>query len=130
MRSFLSSAPVLAAVAILVWTTPDAVSGVLTGSRGAPAGEPRTSVKPPPVYEADCRTEIEGSRAVAYCHNPYPATDRVQLHVECERWWDVDVDAEPAEVGPAQYQQLTDRCWKEIRAAWVSHQPVADLAGR
>ncbi|MFI6289789.1 hypothetical protein ACIBCM_34515 [Streptomyces sp. NPDC051018] len=129
MRRFLSSAPVLAAVAILVWTTPEAVSDVLTGSRGDRAEKPRTSVKPP-VYEADCRTEVTGSRAVAYCHNPYPATDLVQLHVECERWWDVDVDAEPAEIGPAQYRELTDRCWKEIRAAWVSHRPVVDPAGR
>ncbi|MFI1012079.1 hypothetical protein [Streptomyces sp. NPDC020965] len=102
------SAPVLAAATLLLWATPEALSQ---------EPEPRT-------YEADCRTEIEGSRATAYCHNPYPVTDRVRLHVECERWWDIDGDSAPADLDPAGYLALTDRCWKEIRAVWVSHQPV------
>jgi hypothetical protein len=81
------------------------------------------------MYEADCRTVIEGSRATAYCHNPYPSIDRVRLHVECERWWDIDADSAPVEVGPADYAELTDRCWKEIGAVWVSHQPLQESAG-
>ncbi|WTB19459.1 hypothetical protein OG293_28580 [Streptomyces sp. NBC_00829] len=89
---------------------------------------PRTPVKPP-TYEADCRTVVDGSRATAYCHNPYPSTDRVRLHVECDRWWDIDVDSAPVEVGPADYAELTDRCWKEVRTVWVSHQPLKDSAG-
>ncbi|MGW0559283.1 hypothetical protein ACWDZ4_01300 [Streptomyces sp. NPDC003016] len=68
-----------------------------------------------------CWTTVEGSRVVAYCHNPYPETDLVRLHTECERWWDLDADGAPVEVGPAQTVRLTDRCWKEVRAAWVSH---------
>ncbi|MGW0550497.1 hypothetical protein [Streptomyces altiplanensis] len=68
-----------------------------------------------------CRTAVEGSRVVAYCHNPYPESDLVRLHIECERWWDLDADGTPVEVGPAQTVRLTDRCWKEVRTAWVSH---------
>lgn len=112
MRTTRRSASVLAAVALLLWTSRTAVS------------QPQL-----PAYEADCRIVVEGSRATAFCHNPYPETDRVRLHIECERWWDIDVDSAPAEVGPAGYAELTDRCWKEIGAVWVSHQPLPDSAG-
>ncbi|WP_344364569.1 hypothetical protein [Streptomyces gobitricini] len=78
------------------------------------------------VYVASCRTSVEGSRVTAYCHNPNPGTDRVQLHVECARWWDIDSDSAPVEVGPTAYAELTQRCWKEVREAWISHQPVPD----
>ncbi|GAA3369693.1 hypothetical protein GCM10020367_13410 [Streptomyces sannanensis] len=80
------------------------------------------SAPPPPEYRADCRTSVEGSRAVAYCHNPYPGIDRVRLHVECARWWDIDMDGAPVDVRPADTVRLTDRCWKEIRTVWVSHE--------
>ncbi|MER5769942.1 hypothetical protein [Streptomyces sp. NPDC001985] len=114
MRMIRSSAPVLAAVTLLLWATPQALSQ-----------EPGARPGPPPArYEADCRTEIDGSWAIAHCHNPYPVTDRVRLHIECERWWDIDVDTAPAELGAAGYVTVTDRCWKEIRAVWVSHQPL------
>ncbi|MET9518771.1 hypothetical protein [Streptomyces sp. NPDC002994] len=73
------------------------------------------------LFGSTCRTTIEGSRVVAYCHNPFPESDLVQLHTECDRWWDIDADGSPVEVGPAQTVRLTDRCWKEVRAAWVSH---------
>ncbi|MGK5628078.1 hypothetical protein [Streptomyces sp. URMC 123] len=72
---------------------------------------------------ARCRTDVQGSRVTAQCHNPYPDTDRVQLHIECDRWWDPDVDSAPAEVGPAQRVELSGRCWLGIRQAWVSHTP-------
>ncbi|ORT57492.1 hypothetical protein BKD26_22860 [Streptomyces sp. CB03238] len=78
------------------------------------------------VYVASCRTSVEGSRVTAYCHNPYPATDRVQLHVECARWWDIDSDSAPVDIGPTAYAELTQRCWKEVDDAWISHQPVPD----
>ncbi|MFF6998742.1 hypothetical protein ACFY93_27765 [Streptomyces sp. NPDC008313] len=72
---------------------------------------------------AECRTRIDGSHATAYCHNPFPEVDRVALHVECDRWWDIDSDGSPVLVGPAETVRLTGRCWKEIRAVWVSHRP-------
>ncbi|GAA4925267.1 hypothetical protein ACFPM3_30765 [Streptomyces coeruleoprunus] len=75
-------------------------------------------------FGASCRTTIEGSQVTAHCHNPYPRTDRVQLHVECDRWWDVDADSRPVDIGPTAYAELTERCWKEVRSAWLSHQPV------
>lgn len=78
---------------------------------------------------ASCRTSVEGSRVTAYCHNPYPRTDRVQLHVECARWWDIDADSAPVDVPPTAYVELTERCWKEVLAAWISHQAAADPAG-
>lgn len=71
-----------------------------------------------------CRTDVSGSQVVAYCHNPYPETDRVRLHVECEQWWDIDSDAKDVEVGPSMTVRLSGRCWKEIGTVWVSHSPV------
>lgn len=76
----------------------------------------------PRPFGSECRTSVDGSNAVAYCHNPYPETDRIRLHVECDRWWDIDSDGELAEAGPAETVRLTGRCWKEIRSVWVSHQ--------
>ncbi|WP_329277334.1 hypothetical protein [Streptomyces sp. NBC_00691] len=82
-----------------------------------PAGEPEN-------FGASCRTVVQGSTVTAHCQNPYPGTDRVRLHVECERWWDIDSDSAPVEVGPADYGELTGRCWKEVRSAWITHQPA------
>ncbi|WP_411106217.1 hypothetical protein [Streptomyces sp. cmx-4-9] len=73
------------------------------------------------LFGADCDTEITGSQVIASCHNSYPETDLVTLHVECDRWWDVDADAAPVAVDPAGRVALTGRCWKEVRSAWVSH---------
>ncbi|MBT2451771.1 hypothetical protein J7F03_32855 [Streptomyces sp. ISL-43] len=74
------------------------------------------------LFGADCDTRIAGSQVVAYCHNSYPQTDLVRLHVECDRWWDVDGDGAAVAVHPAGRVELTSRCWKEVRSAWVSHQ--------
>ncbi|MEV0279884.1 hypothetical protein AB0I22_26315 [Streptomyces sp. NPDC050610] len=71
--------------------------------------------------ETRCRAEIRGSHAAADCFNPNSFADRVQLHIECARWWDPDMDGANTAVGPAQHVSLAGRCWKEIRAAWVTH---------
>ncbi|WP_369383685.1 hypothetical protein [Streptomyces sp. cg36] len=89
--------------------------------RSATADDPAPSPRPEP-FGADCRTLVRGSHVIAYCHNLYPGVDRVRLHTECARWWDIDADAAPVEVGPAQTVRLTDRCWKEVRAVWVTHE--------
>ena len=80
--------------------------------------------KPVPAqpFGAECRTKVTGSHVTAYCHNPYPGTDRVRLHVECDRWWDLDTDGAPVDTGPAMTVRLTGRCWKDVGSAWVSHQ--------
>lgn len=83
-------------------------------------GEVRQAAAPEP-FGAACRSSVAGSRVTAYCHNPYPRTDRVSLHIECDRWWDVDSDGASVEAGPAQTVRLTGRCWKEVRSVWVSH---------
>ncbi|MFE7553865.1 hypothetical protein [Streptomyces gardneri] len=97
--------------------------------RAAPAPAEERPAAAPPADEpenfgASCRTVVQGSRVTAYCQNPYPATDRVRLHVECDRWWDIDTDSAPVDVGPADYAQVSGRCWKEVRSAWVTHQPA------
>ncbi|MFI5682896.1 hypothetical protein [Streptomyces sp. NPDC051636] len=82
--------------------------------------------KPPlPLFGAECRTTVRGSHVVAYCHNPYVDTDRVRLHIECARWWDLDTDGVPVDAGPAMTVRLAGRCWKDVRSAWVSHQKVS-----
>ncbi|WP_320780796.1 hypothetical protein [Streptomyces sp. CRN 30] len=70
---------------------------------------------------AECRVRTTGSRVTAHCHNPYPRTDRVSLHVECARWWDLDSDGTPVAARPAETVRLTGHCWKEVGSAWVSH---------
>ncbi|WP_329069650.1 hypothetical protein [Streptomyces sp. NBC_01429] len=86
------------------------------------AASPASPASPRAASHSTCLTTVEGSRATASCHNPYPETDLVQLHVQCAHWWDVGADSARVEVGPAHYVRLTDRCWKEIRAAWVTHE--------
>ncbi|MFF1414981.1 hypothetical protein ACFVX6_35320 [Streptomyces sp. NPDC058289] len=89
-----------------------------------PAEPPVQPAKPAAreLFGADCDTEINGSQVLAFCHNAYPQTDLVRLHVECDRWWDVDGDGAAVAVGPAGRVELSGRCWKEVRSAWVSHQ--------
>ncbi|MET9573035.1 hypothetical protein ABZY34_28670 [Streptomyces virginiae] len=83
-------------------------------------------VQPPPpaareLFGADCATTIEGSQVTAHCHNAYPETDLVSLHVECDRWWDLDGDGAAVAVGPTGPDGHPGRPRKEVRAAWVSH---------
>ncbi|WP_128976721.1 hypothetical protein [Streptomyces roseicoloratus] len=104
--------------------------GVAAEVRAAPAPTEDVPATAPAAagdedFGASCRTLVQGSTVTAHCRNPYPRTDRVRLHVECDRWWDVDTDSAPVEVGPADYAQVTGRCWKEVRSAWVTHEPAA-----
>ncbi|MER7750297.1 hypothetical protein ABT013_34080 [Streptomyces bacillaris] len=103
-----------------------AALAVPLGVRAASGADSATAAAPPEPEPAgsECRTTIEGSRVVAYCHNPYPSTDLVQLHTECARWWDVDADGAAVAVEPGRTVRLEDRCWKEIATAWVSHRPA------
>ncbi|MEU5718255.1 hypothetical protein AB0G71_21165 [Streptomyces sp. NPDC020403] len=99
---------------------PVAVSAANRAGSGTVAGPPAPAPEP---SGSECRTSVAGSRVVAYCHNPYPTTDLVQLHTECARWWDVDADGSPVAVRPGATVKLQDRCWKEVGSAWVSHRP-------
>ncbi|MEX3104735.1 MULTISPECIES: hypothetical protein [unclassified Streptomyces] len=112
MRLSRSVTPAIAAVTLLLCLPYEALPRAREPER-EPSAQP---------FGAECRTGVEGSRAVAWCHNPYPDTDRVRLHVECARWWDVDTDTAAVDAGPARTVRLTGRCWKEIRTVWVSHQ--------
>ncbi|MEU1040816.1 hypothetical protein ACFYP4_31950 [Streptomyces sp. NPDC005551] len=117
MRLFHRFAPVLAALVLPVALPDDAASH----SPHSPGTGLHVRVPDERPFGASCRTHVLGSRVTAYCHNPYPETDRVSLHVECDRWWDIDSDGAPVAAGPAETVRLTGRCWKEIRSAWVSH---------
>ncbi|MFF7165534.1 hypothetical protein ACFZBP_29860 [Streptomyces sp. NPDC008086] len=77
--------------------------------------------EPDDPFGAACRIRVTGSQVTAYCHNPYPETDSVSLHVECARWWDLDSDGSSVDAEPAQTVRLTGRCWKEVASVWVSH---------
>lgn len=105
--------PVLAAVALVMALPYDAMPHARVG------GEKPAESGP---FGAECRTHVAGSHVIAYCHNPYVDPDRVRLHIECDRWWDLDSDGAPVEAGPAQTVRLAGRCWKEVRSVWVSHQ--------
>ncbi|WP_223832755.1 hypothetical protein [Streptomyces venezuelae] len=102
-----------------------ALALVVAAPSAAPQGSPHArgeaGEKPRP-FGSECRTGVAGSHVVAYCHNPYPETDRVRLHVECDRWWDIDTDSRPVDADAAMTVRLTGRCWKEVRSVWVSHQ--------
>ncbi|MEU3607379.1 hypothetical protein AB0E83_18335 [Streptomyces sp. NPDC035033] len=79
----------------------------------------------PEDFGASCHTVVEGTRVTAHCRNTYPRPDRIRLHVECDPWWDVDADSAPVDVLPADHATLTARCWKRVRAAWITHEPAA-----
>ncbi|MHA5054722.1 hypothetical protein [Streptomyces sp. SD15] len=108
-------APVFAAVVLMMVLPYDAMPHARVEG-----GKPAV----PDPFGAECRTTVTGSHAVAYCHNPYVNPDRVRLHIECDRWWDLDSDSVPVEAGPAMTVRLTGRCWQEIRSVWVSHQKL------
>ncbi|MFI9624023.1 hypothetical protein [Streptomyces sp. NPDC052042] len=100
---------------------PLGISAGLSAVGRAGGGAAAPSSPAPEPSGADCRTSVRGSHVVAYCHNPYPSTDRVQLHTECRRWWDVDADTAPVDVGPGRTVRIDDRCWKEVASVWVTH---------
>jgi hypothetical protein len=113
VRLFRSLASVTVAVALVLVLPYEAASH----ARVAPGKRPS-----PQPFGADCRIRITGSHVTAYCHNPYPQTDAVSLHVECARWWDLDTDGAPVATGPAMTVRLTGRCWEEVRSVWITHQ--------
>ncbi|GAB1334858.1 hypothetical protein ACE1SV_14480 [Streptomyces sp. E-15] len=113
MRLSRSLAPVTVALALVLSLPYDALPHARVHG-GKPSAPSR--------FGASCRTAVHGSQAVAYCHNPYVDIDRVRLHIECARWWDIDTDSAPVDAGPAMTVRLTGRCWKEIRSVWISHQ--------
>ncbi|KPI04652.1 hypothetical protein OK074_4600 [Actinobacteria bacterium OK074] len=115
MRLSRSLAAVTAAVALLMSLPYDAVPHAPVEARKPAAPQP---------FGAECRTRVTGSHVLAYCHNPYPDTDRVRLHIACGHWWDLDTDSTPYDAGPALTVRLSGRCWKEVRTAWVSHERV------
>ncbi|MFI8933146.1 hypothetical protein ACIG3E_36450 [Streptomyces sp. NPDC053474] len=122
----------LAALALLITLPYDAVSHAASHAAGQRAREDQerpASAAPDPrpaaadrPFGAECRSNVVGSHVVAYCHNPYPDTDRLRLHIECDRWWDIDSDSRPVAAGPAMTVRLAGRCWKEVRSVWISHQ--------
>lgn len=103
---------------------PEAAAPAAVDLADIPAEPPAQPVRTPAgeLFGADCDTRISGSTVTARCHNPYPQTDLVRLHVECDRWWDVDGDGAAVAVGPAGRVELAGRCWKEVRSAWVTHE--------
>ncbi|MEU5044459.1 MULTISPECIES: hypothetical protein [Streptomyces] len=116
MRLSRSLASVTAAVCLVMSPPYDAMPHTRVAAREA---------APPEPFGASCRSQVTGSRVTAYCHNPYPRTDGVRLHIECARWWDLDTDGAEVGAGPAQTVRLTGRCWKEVRSVWVSHRKLA-----
>ncbi|MFH8518749.1 hypothetical protein ACH4CE_27400 [Streptomyces gelaticus] len=119
MRSTRRRSGILLVASIAVAGLAAPVGMSVAGRAGA--GASGSDAPTPEPAGAECRTSVRGSRVVAYCHNPYPSTDRVQLHTECRRWWDIDADTAPVDVGPGRTVRLDDRCWKEVGSAWVTH---------
>ncbi|MER7462731.1 hypothetical protein [Streptomyces sp. NPDC097981] len=112
------------AVAERTAVDPAAVAPAVVDLGEIPAEPPVRPAPPaaPQLFGADCDTVIEGSQVTATCHNGFPETDLLRLHVECDRWWDLDTDSTAVALGPAGRVALTSRCWKEVRSAWVTHQ--------
>ncbi|MEU8552044.1 hypothetical protein AB0C81_34575 [Streptomyces roseoverticillatus] len=120
MRSPLRrTAALLFAAAALAGSTAPASPPAAAAPDAAPAAAPEAAPSGP--RHAECRTRVHGSHATAHCFNGNATTDHVQLHVECVRWWDPDMDTARAAVGPAGHVSLTQRCWLGIRHAWVTH---------
>ncbi|MDX2529375.1 hypothetical protein ACSCB1_27345 [Streptomyces europaeiscabiei] len=122
MRISRSIAPAVVALALVLTLPSESAphARVETGERHA-----RVVVddKPDP-FGAACHSTVTGSQVIAHCYNPYVAVDRVRLHIECARWWDIDSDSAAVATAPARTVRLTGRCWKEVRSVWFSHQRV------
>lgn len=113
MRRPHSLPPLLAGLALLV-TLP-------MGPPSVAEATARPAVRAERPFGAECRIRQHGSHIIAQCHNPYPETDRVALHIECRQWWDIDTDSARVAAGPAMTVRLTGRCWRDIASAWVTH---------
>ncbi|MER6125673.1 hypothetical protein ABT173_24200 [Streptomyces sp. NPDC001795] len=121
MRLSRRIAPFLVGASLVMALPYDAVPHARVKHAVPDAGVKAGKAPDPQPFGADCRVRVTGSHVVAYCHNPYPDTDHVTLHIECDRWWDLDTDSAPVEAGPAMTVRLTGRCWEEVRSAWVDH---------
>ncbi|MGW2597537.1 hypothetical protein [Streptomyces klenkii] len=124
MRSPLRrTAALLFAATALAGATAPALPVAAAAPATAPAAAPTASpaAARAGARHAECRTRVHGSHATTHCFNGNATTDHVQLHVECVRWWDPDMDTARAAVGPAGHVSLTQRCWLGIRHAWVTH---------
>ncbi|MHA4818830.1 hypothetical protein ACXZ65_31285 [Streptomyces aculeolatus] len=115
-RTLLGAAVAVAAAPVLLGAAGPA--GAVDGSGADGRGGPT---------RAECRTAVTGSTVTARCYNAGPYTDAVQLHIECARWWDPDVDGMPMRLDPAEGGELSDRCWFGVDRAWVSHEPIRDV---
>ncbi|MEO3767898.1 hypothetical protein [Streptomyces sp. B8F3] len=114
-RTLLGAAVAAVAVPVLLTAGPaDAADGPGADDRGGPT-------------KAECRTTVTGSTVTARCYNAGPYTDAVQLHIECARWWDPDVDGMRMRLDPAESGEMTDRCWFGVTRAWVTHEPIRDV---
>jgi hypothetical protein len=120
VRLFRSLASATFAV-VLVLSLPYEVMSLPYDAMSHARVQPAKPPSPEP-FGAQCRIRITGSHVTAYCHNPYPRTDGVSLHVECARWWDIDTDGTRVDAWPAMTVRLTGRCWEEVRSVWISHQ--------
>ncbi|WP_425835503.1 hypothetical protein [Streptomyces fractus] len=114
-----------AALALLIALPYVAACASAQGATAEKGGHARVADKKREYFGADCRIDIDRSLVSAECHNPYPTVDRVALHIECDKWWDIDTDSRPKAVYPAETLRLDGRCWKNVRTAWVSHQKAA-----
>ncbi|MGW0709746.1 hypothetical protein ACWD4G_27960 [Streptomyces sp. NPDC002643] len=130
MRLFRSFAPVALAAALLACFPYEAIPHARVGHGHTRVGGgnvyARVTADRPDPFGASCYSRVFGSQVIGYCFNRYAELDHVRMHIECERWWDLDSDGAPVEAGPAQTVRLTGRCWKEVREVWFSHHRLAD----
>ncbi|AZM45325.1 hypothetical protein DMB38_05335 [Streptomyces sp. WAC 06738] len=125
-RTLLCAAAVAFAAPVLLPAAGPAYAADGPGSLPGPAAVPGADDRGGPT-RAECRTTVTGSTVTARCYNAGPYTDAVQLHIECARWWDPDVDGMRVRLDPAESGELTDRCWFDVAHAWVTHEPIRDV---
>ena len=121
MRLSRRFAPAFLALALLTVLPYDALPQMRGKHAASPARADAGKSADPQPFGSECRVRVTGAHVVAYCHNPYPGTDHVSLHIECDPWWDLDTDTAPVDAGPAMTVRLTGRCWKAVRSAWITH---------
>jgi hypothetical protein len=97
-------------------TVPIVLTGMLAMAPSAQAAVPAAAPAPASVA-ATCDTWISGEWGHGKCTNNAAWTRTMWIHVECDAWWDSNVDKE-VPIGNQQTIEMQGHCYSSV--SWVT----------